>query len=328
MGPRRCLGPPLLVRRVSYASPSVAVVVHDPAAWHDYIDPISTGIIAMIDARQNLIEEASGLPAADSRAMAEIADIGRRFPLLLERTNAVEHALVLANVCLTAAEDHFKAMCRLYLQEEAVLYADRVLLRAGLEAAGRALWLLDPDIDGLQRAERGLTVWIQSRYVVAEGFPDRRGATREHREALRERVKAAGLSWTTKKDTPPWVGAEKFPSATKILQYLLPHDPEVDELDLGKTAQSFLSLYVHANPSALFAVAEEMDTSASPVRLPVGRLASSAETVNFLLGYLTLGYWYAAGCQLDLLGWDRTGWDSQKFELAGQMRVRFPSRNA
>lgn len=226
----------------------------------------------------------------------------------------IDDTLSLANLLIRAANDHFTAACRLIATDEPVLYADKVLFRAGIEACARANWLLDPTIDARRRCARMLTARLVDLTLRLDLVEDAefRQATRDRREELVARARRARYTVHRNKGKPPEV-EDHFPSARRAMRDLFGSDPE-DELDLGDYAQGWLSGFVHSNTTGLLSARmDEWPNDVEPtIDAQRGQFASplgwNSAAVNHHLALAITAATIITGRHIEFCGWaDRRG---------------------
>lgn len=278
------------------------------AAQHEaylaVVEPVRAGLLGLIDLVIALEETHVHRPVAMSPALAEEREepafgehiTGR--PVLVPRNFAA--------LQVRAAADLFGAMCRLYELPATVLFADRVLLRAGIEAAARSLWLHDWRLDVRRRVARGLTERLhdlhQNQQLAGDDGAEERRRTRA--QILRDAAAAGYVTLEPKRDAA-WVG-EPRPSATAVMVDLF--GTEDAEPALGRTAQRYLSMFVHATTSGLISVASREDVVDHGDGELSTALVSNANDANNLLAFASLAWITAASSWVTFMGWPTTGW--------------------
>lgn len=236
-----------------------------------------------------------------------------------------EDAVHFGDQLLIAAEDHFGAICRLVEHEEPVLYADKVLARAGIEACGRAAWLLDPALDAERRAARGLTqrfATIKANADLLKGCGEGAQFCRDRREELFAQCAAATMH-ATRSDGTAFV-RDRMPSERQVMRNLFRIEVD-DELDLGAFSQTWLSRFVHSDPAGLMEnlldpPPSQNDVPSLPGVLMKG-LGSSSDRVNILLAMCTSAYLIAAGMFLRHEGWSDVDWTRTVLNVRGLVRL-------
>ena len=239
----------------------------------------------------------------------------------------IDDTLSLVNLLIHAANDHFTSACRLIAMEEPVLYADKVLFRAGIEACARANWLLDPTIDARRRCARMLTarlvdLTLRLDLVEDAGF---RQATRDRREELVARARRARYTVHRNKGKPPEV-EDHFPSARRAMRDLFGPDPG-DELDLGDFAQGWLSGFVHSSTTGLLSARmDEWPGDAEPPGIDAQRgqfalpLGSSSAAVNHHLALAITAASIITGRHVQFCGWADEAWHRTQANAAAMVK--------
>jgi len=273
-------------------------------------------LLADVSRRQDVNDHQ---PAPGSPAALDVADeptfaahiVGR--PVVLARQ--------MGAVQLHAAADQFGAMCRLLELEATVLFADKVLARAGIEAAARALWLLDPGISTRARVARGLSERLHDSFQAGQLFGDEGQADRHaRREALLQQARAAGFTCETPKKSPAYVIGEPRPHATQAMQSLLDAEPTDGDDSLGRGTQRYLSSFVHATSLGLhstFSVAEAVVIDHGVSSAP---LVSDSGTVARLTAICSLAWMLVATPYLTYMGWRDPAWDRTVANHSALMR--------
>ncbi len=240
-----------------------------------------------------------------------------------------EDAIHFADQLLIAAEDHFGALCRLVDHDAPVLFADKVLARAGIEACGRAAWLLDPSLDAEKRAARGLTqrfATIKANTDLLKGS-DQSEFLRARRDELIRQCTAAGLH-AQRGGRTAFVG-DPIPSERHAMRSLFGVD-QGDELDLGSFSQTWFSRFVHSDPAGLMENMLDPPASDLPEGLRPGvlmkGLGTSSDRVNIVMAMCVLGYVIASGMFLRHQGWSDDGWLKTTANLRGIVRVSLAAR--
>ncbi len=272
--------------------------------------------------RQSRREVHGYQPTAGSRAMAEHAATCHMTAYLGEPT---DDACTFADLLLLAAEEHFDSICALVEHQRGLLYSDKVLARAGIEACGRAAWLLDSGVVAERRAMRGLTqrfanikanIDLLKDAGVAEHVVDEQRARRDDVIAACRR---AGLS-VTRKDGSAFVG-EEAPSERRAMRHLL---SAAGDTDLGSFAQTWLSRFVHSDPAGLMELfADELPGEVEApvvVGMVTKALEVNSDSVNRLTALCATAYVTAAGGYVRHLGWDDEEWRKVTLNLRGFVR--------
>lgn len=275
--------------------------------WMGVIEPVRAVMLDLIDQRETRRELHNGEATPESPAMRElhqtralIAYVG--MPVI----DAYNHA----DLLLAAADDHLLAMSRLHEHEAAVMFADKVLARAAVEACGRAVWLADPQIDATRRAHRALT----QRFCDIEGNRKLVGAPiaeqqQRRRDDLISQCNLAGVPVKRHEGTAT-VGTDGYPSAGSAMRY--PFGGHGNDSPLGKLAQSWLSRFVHSSTAGL------MENRLDDVPAETGRpdrpgqgtymFGSDATITKRLITLCSMAYLNATEMQVRQMGWGDDDW--------------------
>lgn len=290
-------------------------------SWAIATSPMRSALEDVIAQRQLRRERHKYCASADSRAMAELAATR---PLQAYVGTPTEDAVNFADQLLIAAEDHFGAICRLVEHEAPVLYADKVLARAGIEACGRAVWLLDPSLDSEARAARGLTqrfATIKANAELLKGSGEGAQFCRDRRDELISQCVAAAIH-PTRYDGTAFV-RDRIPSERQVMRNLFSVDVG-DDIDLGSFSQTWLSRFVHSDSAGLMEDMLDPPPSDDRVSAPPGvmmkGLASSSDRVNILMALCTAAHLIAAGMFLRHEGWFDADWTRAVVNVRGLVR--------
>lgn len=236
-----------------------------------------------------------------------------------------ESAVYFVDHLLIAAEDHFGAICRLVEHAAPVLYADKVLARAGIAACARATWMLDPSVDADHRAARGLTqrlAGLKANAELVKESVEARKSYQARREEVIAQCRAAGLT-VTRRDSAAYVG-EGIPSERSLMKKLF-GTATSGLADFGAFSQTWLSRFVHSDPAGL---AESIMDSLPPgVQAPhvagtvMKGLAADSGRVNTLMAMCTAAYVTAAGIFLRHQGWLDDDWTKTVTNVRGLVRT-------
>jgi hypothetical protein len=290
----------------------VTVSADDIARTHQMflarIEPVRVGLLSLIDDVDRAQQVNRHRPTAGSQAADEIAhepafsqSIGGR-PVVTARQLGV--------VQLAAAADQLNAMCRLLALEETVLYADKVLARAGIEAAARGHWLLDPAISVERRIARGLSERLHDAHQadMLVGTDERLERQRQ-RLSLVERIRAAGFDCRTPNGRASFVD-EPRPGATKVMQQLLDADlQDGTGLSLGTGMQRYLSTFVHATTLGLHSVMVSSEAVEVEPGVSSAPFVSNSADVARLIAFCSVAWTLVAAPYMSYMGWRDAAWD-------------------
>jgi hypothetical protein len=255
----------------------------NPGASHeDYLRRIEP-LRAELDAIAATITDYLGRSDAAAPMSPAASDslLDREVGSLAKLWRPILNATLGGGLQLRAAIDHFGALCRLLELPDTVLFADRVLVRAGIEACARCQWLTDWQIDARTRAARSLTERLYDLHEVDQ-FVGEDG----HRNRMLERERflvacsEAGFKYQTPKKSPAHIVGGERPGPTAVIKALL----DDEGIEMGAGVQRYLSWFVHATTSGLArAVVHEgvVDVGEGVAHAPMG---SNPGEVNQWLG--------------------------------------------
>jgi hypothetical protein len=211
----------------------------DAAEFRDALKPTADGLRAFANAVDDL-EQRSRPPAAESRAMSEIA----AEQTLSERSDwndplSVTHGN--GALTLRAAADYVRGFAQVFTGDERMpMWAHLVLARAALEASVISAWLNEPGVEPLERMKRGLVEQLYSaREVERLKLP---GSMPKEEWWLKV---AADLGWTvTWANRKPVVDGSKRPSIPAGISRLIVDD---EEKKIGRALWSRLSAVTHVS---------------------------------------------------------------------------------
>lgn len=274
------------------------------------IEPVRAGLLGLIGHVEGLRSESTGVVELGGEAPAHFDDdLDRDLGLALPPARtARQHG----NLLLHAAGEHLAAMSRLLEMQETVVFSDKVLLRAGIEASARAVWLLDPSIRPIKRAARGLTEQVHSHREATGLQPaEKRAAYVERRDRWIKDSAAAGIHLV------------KRPNAEQAMVALFGDGP--DNMALGRSAQELLSLFVHSTPSGLLSMTDRALMKRGDDQDVYVPLVSDAKTVGAMIGIGTLAYAIAGDAFLKVFGRWSDAWGK---DVMNNMRLLDPFLSA
>jgi len=211
----------------------------DAAEFRDALKPTVDGLRAFANAVDDL-EQRSRPPAAESRAMSEIAAeqaLSARSdwddPLSVTHSNGA--------LTLRAAADYVRGFAQVFTGDERMpVWAHLVLARAALEASVISAWLNEPGVGPLERMKRGLVEQLySSREVKRLHLP---GFMPNEEWWLKV---AADLGWTVRwPNRKPAVDGTHRPSIPAGISRLIVDD---EEKKIGRALWSRLSAVTHVS---------------------------------------------------------------------------------
>jgi hypothetical protein len=211
----------------------------DAAEFRDALKPTVEGLRAFASAVDDL-EQRSRPPAAESRAMSEIA----AEQALSERSDwndplSVTHSN--GALTLRAAADYVRGFAQVFTGDERMpMWAHLVLARAALEASVISAWLNEPGVEPSERMKRGLVEQLYSaREVQRLKLP---GSMPKEEWWLKV---AADFGWTvTWPNRKPAVDGTQRPSIPAGISRLIVDD---EEKKIGRALWSRLSAVTHVS---------------------------------------------------------------------------------
>lgn len=279
-------------------------------AFETHVGPPRVALTALLDSGEELRQRWGSLPDANSRAMAEIASEGQYVGASPWGDEPVQQAHHLGHLLLLSSDDSVRAACKLLSEGEAPVFAHVVLARSALEHAGRAWWLLDPDLTIRQRVIRGFNERLYS-LVQQTRLAIERDARRKARDRIRgifEEGERIGFRRLPAERGQPASLEERRPSPTRLMGRLL--EIGGDE-DLGKLVYSYFSAVTHGTAFGLTqSVDRDMATAPPELGLQQGALFTSSQAVCTVLTGLILGSGRALKARNDLFAWESAKWNT------------------
>jgi hypothetical protein len=288
-------------------------------AFEARIGPVREALAALLDASDQLSNERGWLPAADSPAMAELAD-GAQFKGSSTWGDPIQAAHNWGQLLVVHTGDCARALVRELSQSAAPVYAQFVLARAVLEAAGRAWWLFEPGIGLRLRVARVINERIfglhqQLRLPLPEEYLARA------RERLNELfAEAARLGFGTVGGPRADIGylEETRPGQTELVTNLLSAD---GDSSLEAFVYGFFSAVAHGTTFGLTSSVEANAPSAP--RTPGvtwGAVKTRSPDVVHVLAAVILGTREAQGRRNELFGWASESWEAAAREALQSVR--------
>jgi hypothetical protein len=264
----------LVGRTICAVLPAVAAVLLSPR------------LIKVHDAYQETAQQNHSTWRADSPAARDVMAVAAADRQAMTRT--YEYTILL----LASASDHLRAIADL-LGHRHGFFPNFSLARAVLEAAARAWYLLDPEIDCDERLRRYLNerlVSLQEQVWLLTNIGD---ATDDKRAEITEILLTAELhGYPVRRSSgrPSSIGLQRRPTTAALIHELIP-DPTGTMA--GKALYQVMSAVVHAAPHALTKEVFETDE-------PEGDLFGT-DVVMVIALFVFIE---AAFRALDQLGWD------------------------
>lgn len=278
----------------------------------DYLRPLCDVMLELVDGAQELGGE-HGLPAADSMAVAEIAEE----PKYINEhwTGPVRGAHTTAGIVRFAAGDHVRSFARLFLDQPVPVFSHLVLARASLDACGNAYWLSDTKagVEGrIQRYQVHRMLNAKELKKSPLTAPKAKG-----KEALDLVVNGANLlGWGATKGNPR-VGITEEVAPKKLMRAVLNDDRTFGEDQLGNS--ELLWWYLSgATHSAMWALMQSVDATSGDTDAtgePLAAIFTNGESV-VTMG-LTVARAYEATIveHAALFGWGSNRWTAARIRL-------------
>jgi hypothetical protein len=288
---------------------------NDPELLRRYdaaVRPHAEAMLGLIDRHRDQIELRGVTPALDAPAMAQIAEQGSL--ALPGASTPIDQAITTGLQFLNAGADHIQSICTLVLAEPTVLFSDKVLLRAAVEALGRAAWLHDK-VTAEERVRRFANDLMhryerEAHMVELWGVDDVVEERNRRRDELALAAEARGLGEVQRTRKSPHhivsVGHPR-PTATAVMGFLMEDN---DESKIGAGVQRWYSEFTHSNVTALLQQVQtdhlaDEPTTGDLVTVP---LVSDSSDVQSTF-QIALGAFRRATVLLHaLLGWEE-GWN-------------------
>lgn len=287
--------------------------------FDDAVHAVRANLLALLDASVQLRERHGSMAAADSAAMAELAEEPRYAGTWGQKP--VESAHSWAGVLLAGAEDQLRTMCRIVVDEPS-LFGPQCLARSALEMAGRAYWLAEQGIGTDRRVSRYETERLYNLSEVRR-LKGADAQTTLAMQKITETARRLGLDLLSGKRYHHTHITEERPPGNRVFRSLL---QDVKAYELGHTIFAYLSAVDHGTIYGLLQAVgpTATDEAFGPNMRP---LCMSAGQTNQLLGVATIGYGYAFARFAQLMGWDDDAWTygwsnavRHAFDLLGTLR--------
>lgn len=283
-------------------------LIHERFERH--VSPLRDALSRLLNASDELRDAWGSMPAADSRAMAEIAAEDRFSGADPWGPEPITQAHNSGQLLLFAATDCARAAIRLLDSDPNPVYAHIVLARATLESAGRAWSLLDPTIGTRLRVARGVNERLfglseQGRFPLAQADKER---ARQRRTALFAEGERLGFRKVKRgRKMPPTLEEERL-GQTALVRALLRSG---DDVELGRVVYGVYSAIAHGTLFGLTG-SVTLDAPGAPKTPGVtwGAIYTSSGHVVSALTALALGVGKALDARNRLFGWKADSWDS------------------
>ncbi len=255
------------------------------------------------------------LPAPGSVAAREIEAGG----------SLATDTLSAAAMVLGGAHDHVVGLQTL-LEAQSSVYAPLTVARALLEGAARGWWLLDPAIDGRERACRVLTERLASLHeaakierVMTRGAGQATSARIDHVADLARRHSLQVLN--DDRGRPVAVGASRL-SATVLVARLLAG--RASDMVFGEVAFRAWSGATHG---MLWSLTTRLDPQPDPTGQHqfIAYRRITLDDVESLTAIAAMAFGEAFNREVEVYGWDRRDWDAYVRQAFGDLRSSVPS---
>jgi hypothetical protein len=275
---------------------------------------------SLADAYQVTRARSGHTPAADSRAMAEIASEQKERAWTWD--DAATEAHRAAGFLVFAGLDHLAAYAHLFSSPPVPVYSHLAVARAAVEAFGWAYWLADPDrrIDPAARVKRGQV------HALADGRERKRLPGADLKKIgidIIDRVRAgAPAGWTVVcNDRQVRVGDVELPTSKKIIGAVLgPPDMAGSARDAAGL-WSMLSATSHSTRYALHLRIGRPNEPLSSVEPIVVPLQTESESVHIYGAAIAQAAINATTGFLTLMGWETEEWRSAARRADAHLRA-------
>ena len=252
------------------------------------IDRAQQALIAAVEEIRALRKRNDSKDTASSPSRREREEAIRFFDSSARPFGDFEVQVLLLTASL---DDHVEALVE-GLESHRHMWALGTLTRGALEAAIRASWLLNPEIDFRRRLARSATDEVYSRFQLMKVVGDDENHYRDVVEVAKDTADRLGVHFLEAGTGPPAVG-ERRPSSTALIEEMM----EIP--GLGSSVYRGLSARAHGTSYGLsmgvFADVQGDVTSPSERRL---RLIS-LDAAMVMVGYLS-----AVSDETSYFGWE------------------------
>lgn len=209
---------------------------------------------------------------------------------------------------IMAAQDHVFSLSRL-LSLPLTQFAHMAVIRAAIENAARAYWLLDPDLDLRERAGRGLTERFASlqEMIGVLTLTDAKQAEEKKRRLAQLISTATELGFSVKKGGHPeryFLAEIRRPSATSLAGSILP--------ETGKAMYKLSSAATHGTTYALMLNYRVEPDAEEERRGWITNLVPQLEisSVAVVMSAAAMAFRRAFEKHMNFLGWQSNEWTS------------------
>jgi hypothetical protein len=280
----------------------------DDQRFEAHIAPLRdalTKLIALADATRDM---RGHLPAAESAAMGELAreeGYAGQEPWGDDPLRAAHNS---AGLLIFAANDCARAMTKLLSSEPTPVFSHTVLARSTLELAGRAWWLLDPNIGDRLRVARGMNERIyglsqQDRLPLAKKDAKR---AKERRKALCHIGEDLGFKKVRANRYAPPALEEPRPGQTEIIRKLMATG---EDRRLGEFVYGLFSAVAHGTTFGLSgSVTLDAEELPGTPGVTWGAIYTGSGEVVIVLCAVVIGWGQAIDRRDKHFGWQSPDW--------------------
>jgi len=277
-----------------------------------YLEPMRQVLTELVDAALDLAPS-SGIPAADSKAMAELYEEAK-----LENghwTQPVRAAHSAAGVLRFAAGDHIRSYVRLFGGLPVPVYSHLVTARCCLDACGVALWLGAADTSAMIRVKRYQVMRMMNADQLKRAPVP---AWKEHGKANIDNVIAGAREhgWGVSRSNLSVAGIEP-PKPRQLIQTVLDDIPSSfdDNIGLGDVLWWYLSGATHSTSYALMQSIDASGGQTNPIGEPMAAIFTSGRSVELFGLTVARAFEKVTAEHAALFGWTSERWTTARHSL-------------
>ena len=273
-----------------------------------HIAPLRDSLTRLIDLADATRDAWGHLPAENSLAMGELAREATHAGPEPWGDDPLQAAHNSSGLLIYAANDCARAMTDLLRPQRTPVFAHTVLARSVLELAGRAWWLLDPDVGDRLRVARGMNERIFGLSQQDRMPLDRAEAARarDRRKALFEVGASLGFQKVRRNRNSLPMLDEDRPGLTEIIRKLMATG---DDAGLGEFVYGLFSAVAHGTT---FGLSNSVTLDAEDIpRTPGitwGAVYTGSGEVVIVLCAVVIGWGQAIDRRNKLFGWQSVEW--------------------
>lgn len=274
-------------------------------SFDDAIHEPRENLLGLLGAVEVIGKAYGTVPAAESRAMAELASENALSGAW--GGDPVSGAHTWAGMLVAGAAAQFQTLTRIVVGKPSV-FGPQTLARSGLEMAARAFWLLEPDIGVRLRVARHKTEQLHS-FMQARALLGETDYATHGEKAITATANELGFEVVRGKKERHSSIIERRPNATTAFRELLDGSGRTD---IGPTIFGYLSAIDHGTVYALMSSLRTDDVRpvAGYPGIVQAALVMDSRHTGLLLSVATLGLANAANRHAALNGWDNRHWNS------------------